>query len=72
MPGPGGDSPDAAGCSCTRGARLGRQPNTRQKSIHIHQYISTVSDSKQVYCILDNWCIWINLSCGLGGFSGCT
>ena len=24
----------------------------------------TVYNSKQVYCILNNWCIWINLSCG--------
>ena len=23
-----------------------------------------MSDSKQVYCILNNWCIWIDLSCG--------
>ena len=32
--------------------------------IHIHQSMFTVSNSKQVYCILNNWCIWINLSCG--------
>ena len=37
---------------------------TRQEFIHIHQSISTVSNSKQVYCILNNWCTWINLSCG--------
>ena len=32
--------------------------------IHIHQSVCTVSDSKQVYCILNNWCICIDLSCG--------
>ena len=38
---------------------------TRQKLIHVHQYISTVYKFKQVYRILNNWCICINLSCGL-------
>ena len=35
--------------------------------IHIHQPTCSVSDSKQVYCILDNWCICINMSCGMSG-----
>ena len=34
--------------------------------IHIHQSILAVTNSKQGCCILSNWCIWINLSCGLG------
>ena len=37
---------------------------TRQKLIHIHQSIFAASNSKQVYCILNNWCICKNLSCG--------
>ena len=37
---------------------------TRQTSIHLHQSMFTVSNSKQVYCILNNWCVWINPSCG--------
>ena len=32
---------------------------TRQKFIHIHQSIFTVSNSKLVCCILHNWCTWI-------------
>ena len=42
----------------------GELASSRQTFIHIHQYIFTVSNSKQVYCILDNWCTCIKLSCG--------
>ena len=35
----------------------------RQTFIHIHQSIFTVSNSSQVYCTINNWCIWINISC---------
>ena len=38
--------------------------SARQTFIHIHQSIITASNSNQVYCILINLCIWINLSCG--------
>ena len=30
----------------------------------------TVSNSKQAYCILNNWCICINLSCGFIAIAG--
>ena len=36
----------------------------RQTFIHIHQSIITASNSDQVYCILDDWCVWISLCCG--------
>ena len=32
----------------------------RQTFIHVHQSIVTASNSNQVYCILNNWCMWIN------------
>ena len=35
------------------------RPCTRHKFVHIHQSIITASNSNQVYCILNNWCIWI-------------
>ena len=38
----------------------------RHTIVHIRQWLSTVSNPKQVYCMLNNWCIWIDLSCGLG------
>ena len=47
-----------------KGAPKKGASNTRQTFIHIHQSIFTVSNSKQVYCILNNRCMWINLSCG--------
>ena len=38
--------------------------STRQKSIHIHQSTFAVSNEQQVYCILNNRCMRIDLSCG--------
>ena len=35
---------------------------TRQKCIHTRQSIFTVSNSKQVYCVLNSWCVRRNLS----------
>ena len=32
--------------------------------LYIHQSIFPLSNSKQVYRILNNWRIWMNLSCG--------
>ena len=32
---------------------------SNQSSIHIHQSFTTVSNYKQVYCMLTNWCIYI-------------
>ena len=37
---------------------------TRQKLIHHHQLMFTVSNQNNVYSILTNWCICINISCG--------
>ena len=37
---------------------------TRQKFIHIHQQMFTASNQKQVYGILNNCCICINIGCG--------
>ena len=31
-----------------------------------------VSNQNNVYCILTNWCMCINISCGLSGFSNGT
>ena len=39
----------------------------RERFIRIHQSTYTASDSKQVYRILNSWCIWMNLSCGSDG-----
>ena len=39
---------------------------TRQTFIHIHQSTFAASNSKQVYRILSNWCLWATLSCGMG------
>ena len=33
---------------------------TRQTFIDIRQSILAVSNSKQVYCSMTNWCIWIS------------
>ena len=38
---------------------------TRQRFIHHRQYMLTVSNETNVYCILSNWCICINTSCGV-------
>ena len=51
-------------CTETAGPHPSRSLCTRQKIVHIHQSIFAVSIKKQVYCILNNWCICINLSCG--------
>ena len=37
---------------------------TRQKFIHRHQWMFTVSNRNTVYSILNNWCICVNISCG--------
>ena len=34
------------------------------ETVHIHQSIFAVPNPKQVYCILINWCICINIICG--------
>ena len=38
---------------------------TKHTCIHINQSILTVSNSKQVYCNVFNWCRCINISCGM-------
>ena len=40
-------------------------PYVRDRHLYIHQSAFTVSDPKQVQCILHDWCTYINLSCGL-------
>ena len=55
-------------CQTRRGG-FGARPCTRQKFAHIHQSIFTVSNTTKAYCILNNWCIWINISCGTHAFA---
>ena len=46
------------------GPRTGRtDKGTRQRSIHHHQWMFTASNWNNVYCVLNHWCICINLSC---------